>query len=60
MKGDGYIMSMNSFVAKCSCKHEGQDKLYGNGNRLFNVGTKGGHCTVCGVSKDKPKDTAVS
>ena len=53
-------MAQNSFVAKCDCKHEGQDKIYGNGNRLFNVGTKGGHCTVCGVSKDKPKDTAVS
>ena len=31
-----FDMAQNSFVAKCSCKHEGQDKIYGDGNRLFN------------------------
>lgn len=46
-------MAQNSFVAKCDCKHEGQDKIYGNGNRLFNeynviIDNKIAHCTVCG------------
>lgn len=49
-------MAMNSFIAKCNCKHEGQDKIHGSGNRVFNMGTKAGKCTVCGASKDKPKE----
>ena len=39
---------MASEVKKWSCKHEGQDKLYGQGNRLMNEYNKGYRCTVCG------------
>ena len=39
---------MASEVKKCSCKHEGQAKLYGQGNRLMNEYNKGYRCTVCG------------
>lgn len=39
---------MTSEVKKCSCKHEVQDKLYGQGNRLMNECNKGYRCTVCG------------
>ena len=40
-------------IKKCTCKHEGQDKLHGAGNRVFNLTQKGGgtvkvhRCTVC-------------
>jgi len=43
-------------VMKCDCQHEGQDKLYGRGMRLFNPQGKGKDqgdsyiCTVCGKS----------
>ena len=40
-------MSNNSSIKKCTCKHEFQDKTYGNGNRVFNKWTKGWRCTVC-------------
>lgn len=41
-------------IIKCTCKHEGQDALYGNGMRVFNPTGKGNDqgsgyiCTVCG------------
>lgn len=42
-------MASTTEVKKCSCKHEGQDKIYGNGNRLFNQNSKKEFmCTVCG------------
>lgn len=39
-------------VLKCSCKNEGQDKIYGKGYRLHNTCKKGTsgtgfRCTVC-------------
>lgn len=43
-----------TFVAKCDCKNEDQNKLYGIGLRLFNVtDTKNGkgRCTVCGKAQ---------
>lgn len=42
----------NCKISSCTCKHEYQDKKYGNGNRVFNP-RKGGEytCTVCGVKK---------
>lgn len=41
-----------SVVAACACEHEYQDKKYGKGKRLHNVGDNGGiKCTVCGVKK---------
>lgn len=46
-------------VMKCSCKHEGQDALYGVGMRLFNPTGKGSSqgdsyvCTVCGNGSNK-------
>lgn len=39
---------MASEVKRCACKHEEQDKLYGQGNRLMNEYNKGYRCTVCG------------
>lgn len=39
---------MASEVKKCTCKNEGQDALYGKGNRLCNEFAKGFRCTVCG------------
>lgn len=53
-------MGVNSFIAKCSCQHEMQDKLHGKGNRVFNIYSKGGRCTVCGTSKEKPKDAILN
>ena len=47
-------------IMKCTCKHEGQDKLHGTSNRVFNeLDKKGGteshyRCTVC--LKEKIKD----
>lgn len=41
---------MGAEVKKCTCKHPGQDKLYGNGNRLMNEYAKGYRCTVCGAT----------
>lgn len=41
----------SSSVKSCSCKHDYQDKIYGNGKRLKIVDTKGAwNCTVCGRS----------
>lgn len=36
-------------VSVCNCKHESQDKIYGQGKRLFNVAKDGQElrCTVC-------------
>ena len=44
-------------IIKCNCEHEGQDKMYGKGNRVANeVVSKSGtkkiyRCTVCGKEK---------
>lgn len=45
-------------IAKCECKHEGQDKLHGAGRRVFTptLKTKGPdlltyRCTVCTKEK---------
>lgn len=40
---------MSTVIMKCSCKHEFQDKEYGNGMRLHNVSPskKEAYCTVC-------------
>lgn len=38
-------------IAPCSCKHDYQDKLYGNGRRVFNMGKTVYKCTVCKASK---------
>lgn len=44
---------MEAKVFQCSCKSDFQDKMYGNGYRLFNQTGKGSsidgyRCTVCG------------
>ncbi len=38
-------------VIKCSCKHDFQDKQYGQGMRVFNFTQKKteAKCTVCGT-----------
>jgi hypothetical protein len=38
-------------VFSCTCKHEFQDKTYGAGKRVFNLGKTGYKCTVCGSKK---------
>lgn len=37
-------------IKSCNCEHQAQDKLYGKGQRLHNVGKAGKEtrCTVCG------------
>ena len=39
---------METIQKPCKCVHEYQDKVYGKGVRLFNVGIKDAKCTVCG------------
>ena len=46
-------------ILKCKCKHDFQDKQYGEGMRVHNQCTKkptaakpGVKCTVCGSIKD--------
>jgi len=45
-------------IIKCSCKHEGQDKLHGKGMRVHNIckldddTMNGLRCTVCLNEKD--------
>lgn len=35
-------------IKKCSCKHEGQDKIHGDGNRVHNPKAKDEvRCTIC-------------
>jgi len=46
-------MSM-TIIKGCSCQHEFQDKTYGKGNRVHNIGVNGQQtCTVCGTKKGK-------
>lgn len=51
-------------VFNCSCSHEFQDKTYGKGRRVFNMGKTGYRCTVCkstrpllGTEKKESKGT---
>lgn len=53
---------MDGIIAKCTCKSEFQDQLYGKGMRYFNHAGDGpgdGRCTVCGacVGKAHPRKT---
>lgn len=40
-------------VSNCKCEHEFQDKVYGQGKRLFNEIKEGKEikCTVCNATK---------
>jgi hypothetical protein len=41
-------------IMKCTCKHEFQDKTYGRGNRVHNIGrgtSPKAVCTVCSSAK---------
>ena len=45
-------------ILKCDCKHEYQDKKYGEGKRVHNPfpdnnGTTSYRCTICGKGKSK-------
>jgi hypothetical protein len=47
-------------ITKCTCKNEAQDKLHGEGNRVFNLykpkeSTPHYKCTVCGKEIIVPK-----
>lgn len=53
-------------IAKCTCEHEGQDKIHGKGYRVHTPtmkpkGCRRGegniHCTVCG--NEKPHSAAI-
>jgi len=35
-----------------NCVSAYQDEHYGKGMRVFNIGTKKAHCTVCGAESD--------
>lgn len=38
-------------VRSCKCKNDYQDRIYGNGMRIYNPNAKGGsRCTVCGTT----------
>lgn len=46
-------------ISSCKCKHEQQDKLHGNGMRVFNPRPKDPkkdkqphRCSVCGTEKE--------
>lgn len=38
-------------VLACTCRHEYQDKKYGENKRLMNKKNQGYRCTVCGKDK---------
>ena len=38
-------------VLPCSCKHDYQDKKYGEGTRVMIKKNQGYRCTVCGKDK---------
>ena len=38
-------------VFPCSCRHDFQDKVYGSGRRVFNLGKTSYRCTVCKSTK---------
>jgi len=42
------ISGGGTIVQTCTCKNEFQDKTYGSGNRVMNVGVGQVSCTVCG------------
>jgi hypothetical protein len=42
---------MDTDVRACKCKHEAQDKMYGEGKRLHNLTAGGANCTACGDKK---------
>ena len=35
-------------IYPCKCNHEVQDKMYGKGRRVYNIGKTDKKCTVCG------------
>ena len=44
-----------SVVKTCTCKNDGQDKLHGNQQRVFNPTQSGAlRCSVCGTTDGKP------
>jgi hypothetical protein len=49
LKSEGKIMSKTAILS-CNCKHGYQDRTYGVGKRVCNVGKTGdkASCTVCG------------
>ena len=48
-------MTQGAVIKSCTCKHEFQDKRYGQGKRVFNKkadkSSSGYKCTVCGSEK---------
>lgn len=56
-------MKQGAKVLTCTCKHEGQDKIHGKGNRVFNPKQLKANaqsvdvtCTVCGSVKTTALD----
>jgi len=52
----------DKMILPCTCKHEGQDKLHGKGNRVHNPHVNNmvlyGRCTVCLNSKPASRKEA--
>jgi len=50
------LVKGQTVIVKCKCQHEFQDKHYGKGNRVHNVGgtkqTITGRCTICQDEKN--------
>lgn len=50
-------------IQSCDCAHEEQDKMYGRGRRVYNVGKSYKSCTVCGkkvnLTSNDVKDSKV-
>lgn len=41
----------SSTILACTCVSEYQDKAYGKGQRVFNIGSQSRNCTVCGAKR---------
>lgn len=44
---------METEVRPCTCKHEFQDREYGRGMRVHNLGKDKARCTVCSAEKSR-------
>jgi len=46
-KEEKSVTPEGTVIARCTCKHAGQDELHGPGMRVKNIGRSGPRCTVC-------------
>ena len=55
----------NSILLKCTCENEFQDKAYGKGIRVHNIGQKDkskrfAYCTVCANNRQRNKNSTTT